>query len=177
MTRLTKGPGTAALRREYIYSDPPLSISDLAEKYDLARSNVAQKATDGRWFEEREAFRAKLEGKVAEALAEKWVEAEIAFREKMLQSGSKYLDRWIAELEKEGSTIKANTRDMLGIAGMMRTLLVDVRKEATPATVLVDAETGEVSFADPAEAKKALEKAKMMLLASGAEDDDEAEAV
>ena len=171
MTRQVKGPGTAVLEREYIYSEPPVSITDLATKYGLARSNVAAKATTGKWFEKREEFRARLSDGVKEALAEKWVEAQSAFREKILTAGASYLDRWIEELNKEGSTIKVNTRDMLGIAAMMRVTLDDIRKEAVPSTVVVD-EEGNVEFADATEAKIALAKAKAMLLGAGDAEDE-----
>lgn len=124
MTRLQKGPGTVALEREYIYADPPISLTELADKHGLARSNVAAKANSGKWYEKREEFRARLTEKTREALAEKWVEYETANRERLMAVASKYLDKYVEALD--AGEIKVTTRDMLGIAAMQRTIMADI---------------------------------------------------
>lgn len=167
MTRQIKGPGTAVLEREYVYSEPPISLTDLADKHGLARSNVAAKAQVGKWYEKREEFRARLAEKTREALAEKWVQAETDYREKLLKVGATYLDAFVKAMD-EGE-IKVNTKDMLGIAAMMRTIMGDIKAEGAPDTVVVT-EDGDVQFADPDEAKVAMAKLTK-LLESGEEED------
>lgn len=135
MTRLQKGPGTTVLEHEYVYSDPPMSLTDLADKYGLARSGVAGKAQVGKWFEKREEFRLRLTEKTREALAEKWVEYETANREKVMAVAATYLDKFVEALNS--GEIKVSTRDMLGIVGMQRQLLTDVKGEAHIDPVLV----------------------------------------
>lgn len=168
MTRNRK-VATDVLRREYIYSDPPISISDLAEKYGLARSGVAEKAQRGdlidgaqvSWYQQREDFRAKLTAKVADALREKWAEAETEYREKLLKAGGQYLDRYVTKLE--AGEISVNTKDMLGVAAMMRTLMADQKAQA-PQTVVVDGEGEEL---DEDDARKVMEEARRLLTGGG----------
>ena len=124
MTRLVKGPGTDVLEREYVYSDPPLSISDLAEKHGLARSNVAAKANAGKWYEKRQEWQRRLKDETRNALAEKWAESQVALYERLAKTAIKYLDGYDAALE--AGEIKHNTRDMIAIAAMMRTISTDM---------------------------------------------------
>ncbi len=109
------------------------------------------------WYQQREDFRAKLTAKVAAALAEKWAEAETAYREKLLEAGSDYLDRWVKALAEEKVTV--NTKDMLGVASMMRTLLNDQKASAAP-TVIVDGDGEELS---EDEARRVMEEARRLL--------------
>lgn len=113
------------LEREYIYdsASPPISLTGLAEKHGLARSGVAEKAIKGRWFERRNEFREQLGVKTTEALGENWVKFETATREKMMTLGLTYLDKYSDALES--GEIKVSTRDMLGMAGMIRALIGD----------------------------------------------------
>ena len=168
MTRLQRGPGTSVLEREYVYSEPPISLTDLADKYGLARSNVAGKANAGRWTEKRDEFRLRLAQKTREALSEKWVEAETAHREKILQTGAKYLDLYVKALDS--GEIKVSTRDMLGVAAMMRTYLSDIKSEAVPDAVVVNPD-GEVDFDSPDAARQAIEYAKRLMSGKPESDD------
>ena len=115
----------AILEREYIYDSgtPSISLTELAEKHGLARSNVTAKAQVGRWYERRVEFRKQLGEKTIAALGDSWVAFETATREKMMQVGLSYLDKYVKALE--AGEIKANTRDMLGIAAMIRALMQD----------------------------------------------------
>lgn len=125
MTRARK-VDPAVLEREYIFDsgNPPVSLTDLADKYGMARSGIAEKARLGRWYERRIEFREQLGEKVVAALGDKWVEFETARREQMMNIAVKYLEKY-AEALDDGE-IKMNTRDMLGIAAMIRTLFGDI---------------------------------------------------
>lgn len=118
------------LKREYIYDsgNPPISFTQLAEKHGLARSGVADRGIREKWYEQRQEFRNALGIKTVEALGETWVKFETATREKMMSVGLDYLDKY-AEALKNGE-IKVSTRDMLGIASMIRTLIGDSAKAA-----------------------------------------------
>lgn len=113
------------LKREYVYdsSNPPISYTQLAEKYGLARSGVADRAIKEQWHKQREEFREQLGMKTVEALGEQWVKFETATREKMMSVGLKYLDDYTKALND--GEIKLSTRDMLGVAAMLRTLIGD----------------------------------------------------
>lgn len=168
MTRQVKGPGTDVLEREYVYSDPPLSISDLAERHGLARSNVAAKATAGNWFQKREEFRRRLAEETRDALAEKWAEMDIAVHERAAKLAVKYFD--IYEKALDSGEIKPSTRDMLGVAAMMRTYTQDM-VEKPVSNVVVDPQTGEIFDGTAEDARAAIEKVKA-LIAGKAEGDD-----
>lgn len=124
MTRLVKGPGTDVLEREYVYSDPPLSITDLAEKHGLARSNVAAKANAGKWYEKRQEWQRRLKDETRNALAEKWAESQVALYERLAKTATVYLDKFDKALD--AGEVKVNTRDMIAIAAMMRTISTDM---------------------------------------------------
>lgn len=115
MTR-TRGIATDVLEHEYVYSDPELSISDLAEKHGLARSGVAAKVKAGGWVEKRDEFRRQVTAKARDALAEKWASYETANREKLMTVAARYLDLYTEALDN--GEIKVTTKDMLGIAAM-----------------------------------------------------------
>lgn len=160
MTRQVKGPGTDVLEREYVYGDPPISISDLAEKYGLARSNVADKANAGKWFQKREEFRRRLAEQTRDAMAEKWAEMQIAVYERLGKTAVAYLD--IYEKALASGEIKPTTRDMLGIAAMMRTLTGDMVNKPVGSAV-VDPETGDVFDGTAEDARIAIEKVKALM--------------
>ncbi len=166
MTRQVKGPGTDVLEREYVYSDPPLSISDLAERHGLARSNVAAKATAGNWFQKREEFRRRLAEETRDALAEKWAEMDIAVHERAAKLAVKYFD--IYEKALDSGEIKPSTRDMLGVAAMMRTYTQDM-VEKPVSNVVVDPQTGEIFDGTAEDARAAIEKVKALI--SGEKDE------
>jgi len=150
MTRLRKGPSAAELEREYVYAEPPISITALADRHGLARSGVADKARIGKWYEKREAFRERLSERVTEALAEKWAETQVAVYERLMRVGIRHLDLYEEAVEK--GEIKASTRDMLGVAGMMKSLLDDLAKRpvdvADPRLVNPDGDDFEGTEAD-----------------------------
>lgn len=130
------------LEREYIYdtANPPVSFTGLAERHGLARNTVAEKALRGRWFERRKEFRESLGVKVTEALGDQWAKLEAATREKLMSLGSTYLDQYLKKLMAE--EIPLTTRDALGVASMMRTLMNDAANAKTN-------QDGEVSLHDP----------------------------
>jgi hypothetical protein len=148
------------MEREYVYADPPVSITDLAERHGLARSNVAAKAQSGRWFEKREEFRRRLAEETRDAMAEKWAEMQIAVYERLSKTAVAYLDLYEKALA-EGE-IKANTKDMLGIASMMRTLTGDMVNKPV-SNVVVDPETGEIFDGSAEDARVAIAKVKELI--------------
>ncbi len=159
LTRLVKGPSTEALEREYVYADPVVSISDLAERHGLARSNVAAKANAGRWFEKREEFRRKLSDATRDALAEKWAEMRIALYERQAKMAMRYFDLFDAALE--AGEVKVNAKDMLGIAAMMRAYTGDMM-QAPVANVVVDPDTGDVFEGTADDARAVIERIKRL---------------
>jgi hypothetical protein len=169
MTRTIKGPGPDVLEREYVYSDPPISITLLAETHGLARSNVAQKALDGHWFQKREEFRRRLSEETRDALAEKWAEMQVAVYERLGKLAVKYIDLY--EKALDSGEVKVGTRDMLGVAAMMRTITGDMAARPV-ANVVVDPETGDVFDGSAEDARIAIEKVKA-LIAGKAESDGE----
>ena len=146
MTRLRKGPGTAELEREYLYSDPPITLTDLADKHGLARSNVADKARIGKWYERREEFRRQLSEKAREILLDEFVEYEVANRKKLLDVAAKYFDKYVTALDS--GEVKVNTRDMILVASMWRTLVGDLASKPADDPKLVGGGEFEGSAAD-----------------------------
>jgi len=144
MTRARK-VDPAVLEREYIFDsgNPPVSLTDLADKYGMARSGIADKARTGRWYERRIEFREQLGEKVVAALGDKWVAYETATREKMMNVGLKYLDKYVEALDRD--EIKVSTRDMLGMAAMIRTLLGDAAVNPRGEEALLDPDTAPLS--------------------------------
>ena len=155
------------LEREYIF-DPnpdPVSLTQLADRHGLARSGVAEKALRGRWYERRKEFRAQLGEKVVAKLADEWVGMDTAVREQMMQTGLKYLGKFAEALEN--GDIKVNTRDMLGIAAMVRQLLLDTANRPKGEEALIDPTN--VTFGEDS-ARAFLEEIKR--LEAGQVDDD-----
>ena len=160
----------AILEREYIYDSgtPPISLTQLAEKYGMARSGIAAKAQRGRWYERRLEFRESLGEKVVEALGDEWVKYETAVRRKMMDMASTYLDKYIEKLDQD--KIEVSTKDMLGIAAMMRTLLGDAAAKPEQEGGLIDPDSKPL---DPEYYRKALNTVEA-LLASGDDGSDDA---
>ena len=154
MTRLRKVE-PEVLEREYVFdaANPPVSLTELAERHGLARSGVAEKARLGRWYERREEFRRQLGEKAVEKLGEEWVRFETASRERMLSIGLDYLNKY-AEALTNGD-IKVSTRDMLGVASMVRALIGDAAAAKTNGeeVALYDPDTTDL---DPAIARRVL---------------------
>jgi len=119
-------------RREYGYDSSPRGISytDLAAKHGMQRSQLSDRAIAERWYEQRQEFRQQLGVKTVDALTEKWVGIETAQREKTMMLGLKYLDLY--EKALEAGEIKVNTRDMLGIAAMIRAYMQDAAASRQP---------------------------------------------
>jgi len=159
-----------ALEREYIYApiSNPVSISDLAEKYDIARSGVARHAQDGKWYERRKEFESKVDQGVTDALAEKWAEIQAAHRERLLRAGSTYLDSWVKKLE--AGEVEVNTKDALAVASMMRLEFEAIRDDVTTPTV-VSPTDGELSEAD---ARTAIAEIKALMAGKTPEAEDAA---
>jgi hypothetical protein len=144
MTRARK-VDPALLEREYVFDsgNPPVSLTQLADKYGMARSGIADKARIGRWYERRIEFREQLGEKVVAALGDEWVKYETAVREKMMSVGLAYLDKYIDSMDKDD--FKTNTRDMLGIAAMLRTLLGDIASNPRGEEALIDPDSATLS--------------------------------
>lgn len=113
------------LEREYIFdsSPDPVSFTDLAIRHGLARNTVAAKGTAGKWFERREEFRRQLGIGVTNALGEQWVRFETQMRERLLSVGMKAVERY--EKNFDDPDFKVGTRDLLGVASMLRTFAGD----------------------------------------------------
>lgn len=157
----------AILEREYIYdaATPPVSFSQLAERHGLARNTVAEKGVKGRWFERRKEFRESLGIKVTEAMGEEWVRFETAAREKLMSLGMSYIEKYEAALKAD--EVKVSTRDMLGIAAMLRTFIGDAAQAKTKGEeVLLDPDTSDIA---PDEYRRAL--AAIEQIESGGADD------
>ena len=163
----------AVLEREYIFDsgNPPISLTQLSDKYGLARSGVADKARAGRWYERRIEFREQLGEKVVAALGDKWVDYETAQRQRMLDIGMKYLDKYAEALD--AGEIKPTTRDMLGMAAMIRTLFGDVASSGVGEEELIDPDAAQLS---PEYYRRALQVIESQLDDSGSVDAGEAEA-
>lgn len=157
-----------ALKREYIFDPTPgrgISLTDLAEKHGMARSLLADRAVNERWYDQRTEFREQMGMKVVEALGENWVKFETATRQKMMDVGIKYLDKYAEALAN--NEIKVNTRDALGVASMLRTLVMDAASTPAPDESLIDPEN---SHLDPEEYRRALRTIEQ--LESGQQQDD-----
>jgi hypothetical protein len=158
MTRLRKYD-PEVLEREYIYdsSQKGISITLLAEKHGMARSGLADMALKGRWYEKRKTFREQLGMKTIEALGEEWAQYGAAVREKMMTTAMTYLDKYTDALHD--GTIKVNTRDMLGMAAMIRALIADAAATAPGEEALIDPDNVTL---DPDDYRRALASIKQI---------------
>ena len=171
MTRLQK-VDTATLRREYIYADPPISITALSDKYGLARSGVADKARIGdmiegervSWYDQREQFRSRVATKVTDAMAEKWAEMQTAVYERLVKSGITYLDKYDEALE--AGEIKPAARDMIAVASMMKSLFDEMAQKPDRDQRIVNPE-GDEFVGDEAEARDVIERVKALMAGGG----------
>lgn len=167
------------LEREYIYDaeNPPVSITRLAERHGLARNTVAEKAIRGRWFERRKEFRENLGIKVTEALGDEWAKLEAATREKLMSLGSTYLDQYMKKLVAE--EVPLTTKDALGVAAMMRTLINDAANAKTSSdgeVLLHDPDAADLSPEAYRRALDTIERAERGQLGPGPDDAGSAEA-
>jgi len=115
-----------ALQREYIFDSTPgrgISLTELAEKHGIARSLIADRAVAEGWTKKRQQYREALGVKTMEAMADRSAATEVAAREGMIALGLDYMKRYKAALE--AGEIKLSTRDMIGMAAMIRTLMQD----------------------------------------------------
>lgn len=154
----------AVLEREYVYAEPPISITELSDKYGLARSGVADKARIGKWYEKREEFRKRLSDKTREAMAEKWAEMQTAVYERLMKSGITYLDQYDQALAN--GDIKPTARDMIAVAGLMKGLLDDMARKPVSDPVLVSPD-GEEFTGDPDAARSVIEEVKRLMAGGG----------
>lgn len=154
----------AVLEREYIFDSgtPPISLTQLSDKYGMARSGIADKARVGRWYERRIEFREQLGEKVVAALGDKWVDYETAQRQRMLDIAIKYMDKYAEALDS--GEIKTTTRDMLGIAAMIRTLFTDVASSGRGEEELIDPDSKPL---DPDYYRRALTTVEALLESGG----------
>jgi len=173
MTRARK-IDPAVLEREYVY-DPnpkPISISDLAARYGLARSGVADKAIVGKWFEKRTEFRTTVGMKVTEALADDWAIYATAQRSKMVEAMVKTLDAYIERLD--AGEIKPSVRDAVSVAAALRVLIGDMTANAPAERDLLDPTSVDL---DPATLQDFIDRARSQLraLPSGEEEATDAD--
>lgn len=156
------------LKREYIYDagSPPISYTDLAERHGMSRSLLTDRGSREEWAEQRVEFRKALGVKTTEAMEDDIVKFQIATRERMMSVGLAYMDQYAKALES--GDIKVSTRDMLGIAAMLRTLIGDTLDGVEVKEGLLDPDTVEL---DPAEIRRHL-----ALLDDGEPDAGDAEA-
>lgn len=166
MTRARK-VDPAILEREYIFDSgqPPISITALADKYGMARSGIADKARIGRWYDKRKEFRERLGEKAIDALGDHWVAFETSVRQKLMTTALAYLDKYTEALNN--NEIKVNTRDMLGVAAMVRVLLGDVAAKPQGEEGLID--PGTVTL-DPAAYRDAIAHIKQLRSANDEDD-------
>jgi hypothetical protein len=114
-----------ALRREYVYSSDPKGISytDLADKYGMPRSLIADRGTREGWHEQRQDFRKTVGLRVVDGMADSVAKISIAAREEMLTVTGVYMQKFKEALE--AGEIKITTRDALGMMAARRALLTD----------------------------------------------------
>jgi uncharacterized protein YdaT len=145
---MTRNPSIdyVAAKREYVFGEPPPTLSELAEKIGCSRAALAAKAAGSdnemSWYEEREEFRRRLSDKTLTALADKWASFETANREKRMETANKVLDTFIEALAD--GKIKITSKDALEWVGLMRQEFEDVRNLGRPAQV-IDGEAAEMS--------------------------------
>jgi hypothetical protein len=170
MTRNRK-IATEVLRREYVFdsSNPPISISDLAAKYGLARSGVAAKATGVHptWYEQREEFRRQIGSRVIENMADNWAAVQTHRFEMMVEAMTKTLEKYLERLD--AGEIKPTTRDAVAVVAALRVLNADQRAEEARESGLIDPQTVEI---DPSKLVEMVPMLKRMLASGGREADD-----
>lgn len=173
MTRARK-VDPAVLEREYVF-DPnpkPMSISDLAEKYGMARSGIAEKSIAGHWFEKRKTFREMVGQKVTEAQGDDWAMYLSAQRSKVVEAMVATLDKYMDRLE--AGEIKPTVRDAVAVAAALRVYMGDITEAAPADAVPLDPETINLS---PAALADFINRSKGQLkaLPSGEEEADDAD--
>lgn len=122
-----------ALRNEYVYADPPISLTDLAEKHGHARSAIAEVSTRDHWYEDRQEFRLKLGQNTRLALAEEFAVSEAAHRRKIAKTAIAVLDKFATDLADD--KIQINAKDAALWAGVLRQEHEDMRQVALPPVI------------------------------------------
>lgn len=125
MTRARKAD-PALLEREYVYDsgNPPISITQLADNHGMARSNIADMARRGKWYEKRKEVRLTVGEKVLDAMTDRWAETQTVIRDRMLELSIKLLDQ--AEKAVAAGEIKiTRVADIQSIVATARVLLGD----------------------------------------------------
>jgi len=140
------------LEREYLYSDPPLSFSELAEKHGVARSAIATLAAKGKWFDRREEFRSRLTERTREALSEEWSALQTANYRRLMKMASNYLDKF--ETLLDGDDFRPNTKDALAMASMMLQLHRDMERKPVADPTVIDGDEIEDPAAVIAEVRR-----------------------
>jgi hypothetical protein len=169
---MTRNPSIdyVAAKREYVFGEPPPTLSELAEKIGCSRAALAAKAAGSdnemSWYEEREEFRRRLGDRTLSALADKWAAFETENREKRMQTANAALDNFIALLapvDEQGNPlppkVKISSKDAIEWIGVMRQEFADVRNAGRPAQVI----DGQASEMDEDMAKAAMVEIKRLL--------------
>lgn len=127
---------TEVLRQRYVYdaSPRPISMSALADEYGLARSGVADKGIDGKWYEQRQEFRAMVGQKVTDAMGDGWAQVVIHQRDRAINSLMKTLDVYDERLQN--GEIKPSTKDAVAVIAALRVLQGDVALTAREVRIL-----------------------------------------
>ena len=120
-------------------------------RHGSGRSPARHSRLTGRWFQPRKAIRETCGLFGAEALADQWVRYETAVREKAMSAAVEYIDKYVEKLQ--AGEVSINTKDMLGMVAMLRTLMSDASAAKTTEEVLLDPDTAELH---PDEYRRAL---------------------
>jgi hypothetical protein len=119
------------LEREYVFDSatPPVSITALADRYGMARSNIADIARRNRWYEKRKEVRQTVGEKVLEAMTDDWAAAQTTVRNRLIEVNLKLLE----ETEKAiaaGEIKITKVADVVALTATIRVLLGDQAVEA-----------------------------------------------
>ena len=159
----------ALLEREYVYDSatPPISITQLADQHGMARSNIADMARRGKWYEKRKEVRLTVGEKVLDAMTDRWAETQTTIRNRMLEVSMKMLDK--AEKALADDEIKiTRVADIATVVATVRVLLGDqaVDEAAKRGPTVIDMDATPI---DPDKMREMLPLLKR--LTSGEEDD------
>lgn len=174
MSGRTRKYDYALLEREYVYDSqtPPISFTELADKYGMSRTALTDVAVPGKWHEKRQEVRRVVGEKVLDALTDRWAETESALRRRMLESMVKTLDVYDKALSDE--KVRVGPREAMGVVAAIRVLLGDVAaaEAAKDASNIIDVEQTQV---DPAEMVKMYQQLKQLANGKEATDGDGAD--
>ncbi len=164
----------ALLEREYVYdpATPPVSITALADRHGIAsRSNLADIARRGKWYEKRKEVRLTVGEKVLDAMTDRWAETQTTIRNRMLELSIKLLDQ--AEKAVDAGEIKiTRVADVQAIVATARVLLGDqaIDEANKNGPTIIDMDTMTMSPEKMAEMLPLLKQ-----LAAGKEADDDSD--